>query len=271
MREPAAPTAAVNTEVPPDTVVAVLNGRNFTAEDVRHLVAAMPPQAQAAYKADPKQVLRDHAYYLELVDYAQKNGIEKKSPYRDTLEFYRLFVLSNAALNEKLQTIQVSPEDQKKYYEEHQPEFREAHVRMIYFPFTDAKSDTEAKQKAEAVSKQAKGGEDFVKLAKQNSENPDAAGADFTVRMSSTQPPEQMKRLLLSATAGTVTDPLRHENGYYVFRVESADVLPYEKVRDEIYKNIQNAQFRDWQDKLRSQSSVKIQNEAFFSSSGSAK
>ena len=37
-----------------------------------------------------------------------------------------------------------------------------------------------------------------------------------------------------------MSEPLRHQNGYYVIRVESAGVLPYDKVKDEIYKELKD-------------------------------
>ncbi|MBC8164872.1 MAG: peptidylprolyl isomerase, partial [Bryobacteraceae bacterium] len=252
-----------STEIPADAVVAVLNGRKYTADEIRRLVAGTPPQAQAVFARDPKAFLRDHASLLMLVSYAEQNSLEKTSPYRETLEFYRLYVLSNAAINHKRTSIEVSPEEQKAWFVAHEADFREARVRMIYLPFSDLKSEGEAKTKADGIVKRARAGEDFVKLAKQNSEDSTAAGGDFTVRPTSSQPPAQMKTILLSAKGGTITDPLRHDNGYYVFRVENVEVLPYDKVRDDIYKEIQNVRFREWQQKTQAQSSVKVENEAF--------
>jgi len=263
---PAAQVTMPGADVPDNTVVAVLNGRKFTAEQVRGLVAGTPPQARALYARDPKQFLRDHAYYLMLVDYAEKNGFDKMSPYADALAFYKLFVLSNAALNERVKQIGVKPEEQRAFYEGHQEQFREAHVRMVYIPFTGDGAESAAKEKAEGIVKRTRAGEDFVKLAKEFSDNSDSAGADFAVRPNSSQPPEHMKKVVLSATPGTVTDPLRHENGYYVFRIESTGVLSFDQVRNDIYKEIQNTRFSEWQQQLRSQVSVKFENEAFFQS-----
>jgi parvulin-like peptidyl-prolyl isomerase len=77
-----------------------------------------------------------------------------------------------------------------------------------------------------------------------------------------------MKQVLFSLKVGDITDALRHDNGYYVFRVEASDVLPYEKVRDEIYKSVQAQRFQQWQDELRAGTSVQFENEAFFQNIG---
>jgi hypothetical protein len=75
-----------------------------------------------------------------------------------------------------------------------------------------------------------------------------------------------MRKVILNLPVKSITDPLRHDNGYYVFLVESASVIPYEQVRDDIYKEIQNARFQESQEKTRSQVTVQFENEAFFQS-----
>jgi len=259
---------AVAQEVPDETVVATLNGQKFTAGQIKAMVRAAPKAVQTYFQQNPKQFLTEHAYYLELLKYADANGLDKKSPYREALEFQRMFILTNAALNAKLTSIEIRPEEQQTYYESNKQQFRELRVRMIYFPFTDPANEESAKGKAAAVAKRAAAGEDFVKLAKENSEDATGAGADFAVRTSSSQPPAHIKEVLFNHKPGDITEPLRHDNGYYVFRVESADVLPYEKVRDEIYKALKEARFQQWQNETRKRATVQFENEAFFQSIG---
>jgi parvulin-like peptidyl-prolyl isomerase len=261
--------AASGQEINPDTVVAVLNGRSYTAEEIRRIVDASPvPQAKLLFQRNPTDFLKAQAVLLAYTDIAVKEGLDKRSPARDQLEFYRLYVLSNAALNNQRGQISVSAEDQQAYYKAHPDEFRELRVRMIYFPFSDALSEAAAKAKAEDIARQARSGGDFVKLAKVSSGDDSAgAGAEFAVRSDSQQPPKHMKDILLKSSAGTITDPLRHENGYYVFRVESAQSLPYDKVKDEIFSKIQDARFREWQTEVQSKVTVQIKNEAFFKNS----
>ena len=251
-----------------ETVVVTLNGRKFTADQVRALVAGSPQQVQTYFKQNPRQFLREHAYYLVLMEYAEKNGLDKISPYKEALEFQRMFILTNAALNHRISSINVTAEEQKAYYAANEVQYKEARVRMIYVPFSDPSSEETAKAKGAAIAKRARDGEDFVKIAKETSEDTTGAGGEFTVRSSSSQPPEQMRKVLLNLKAGDTSDPLRHDNGYYVFRVESSDVLSFDKVRDEIYKQIQNARFSEWQQQGRSQTSVQFDNEAFFQSIG---
>ncbi|MBC7928323.1 MAG: peptidyl-prolyl cis-trans isomerase, partial [Bryobacteraceae bacterium] len=189
------------------------------------------------------------------------------SPYKEILEFYRLFVLSNAALNHQRAQFSIPPEQQLAYYNSHSEDYREARVRMIYVPFEDEKSEALAKSKAADFAKQARSGVDFVKLAKSNEkESTVATGEEFVVKPDSNQPPEQMRKVLLASKAGTITDPLRHDNGYYVFRIESVAVQPYASVKDEIFRKLGDDHAREWQNKIQGQITVQIENEAFFQS-----
>ena len=261
--------SAQSTEVPPDTVVAVINGKNYTAEEIRNIVAASPvPQAKAMFQRNPTDFLKAQGVLQAYAEIATKAGLEKQSPTKEQLEFYRMYVLSNAALSWERTQIAVSAEEQQAWYKNHPDEFREARVRMIYFPFSDGLSEAAAKSKAESVVKEARSGADFVKLAKANAGEDSAnAGAEFPVRPDSQQPPPEMKKVLMASTAGTVTDPMRHTNGYYIFRVESVEQLPYDKVKDEVYKKLFDARFRAWQSEVQSKATVQIKNDAFFKNS----
>jgi parvulin-like peptidyl-prolyl isomerase len=88
----------------------------------------------------------------------------------------------------------------------------------------------------------------------------------FAIRSTTQQIPEAMRNAILMLKAGQVSEPLRHQNGYYVFRAESAGVLPFEKVKDEIYVELKEVGFAQWKDKTKAESSVQFTNEAFFRS-----
>lgn len=255
--------------IKPETVVASINGKDFTAEQIGKLLEAAPfPKARTMFERSPKEFLNAIAVLMLFSDLAEKEGLDKQSPYKEVIEFYREQVLAQAMLNTQKNAYVPTPQETKKYYDEHSADFREAKVRMIYFPFSDEKTEAAAKQKATAVAGQARLGADFVTLAKANSGDPTGAGAEFAVKPDSAQPPAHMKTVILQSKAGTVTEPLRHDNGYYLFRIESVETLPYEKVKDPIYLKLQDERFRAWHRQTEQKINVQIKNEAFFQSSG---
>jgi peptidyl-prolyl cis-trans isomerase C len=254
--------------LPPDTIVATVNGKKMTADQVRKMVAGIPAQAQEAFTKDPKQFMQEYAWYINLQAAAEKLGLAEQSPYREILAFNRMLTLVQAEWNHEYSQILVMPDEQKKFYDEHPERFRETQAKMIYIPFTSGSSEDEAKAKAQQAVQQARGGVDFVKLVKEFSQDKASAGQNgdigMPIRTTTTQIPETMRNAVLALKSGQVSDPVRHENGYYIFRAESAGVLPYEKVKDEIFKELKDVGFNRWKEKTKAQSSVQFDNEAFF-------
>ena len=254
----------------PDSVVAVVNGRKMTADEVKKMVAGLPAQVQQASTNDPQQFMKEYAWYVVLQATAEKDGLQNQSPYKEILAFNRMLALVQAEWNDAYLKVEVTPEQQQKFYDEHKDRYRETKAKLIYIPFGANGVEGEAKEKAQKVAQQARGGVDFVKLVKEHSQDQSSAAQDgdmgMSIRSTTTQVPEAMRNAILALKPGQISEPLRHENGYYVFRAESSGVLPYEKVKDEIYKELKDAGFNQWKETTKAQSTVQFENEAFFQS-----
>jgi peptidyl-prolyl cis-trans isomerase C len=265
-------------EVKPDAVVAVVNGVKVTAEDVKNMVANIPPQMQQAFATNPQQFMREYAWYMRIEALAEKAGLDKRSPYKERLEFQKMLTLVQAMYDQALTDVTVTRDTELEYYRENEQKYKETQAKLIYIPFSAADAtpaggkkvltEVEARAKAESIAKQARAGADFIKLVKENSEDPGSVSQNgdigVGIRSTTTHVPEPMRNAILALTQGQISDPIRHENGYYVFRAESVGVLPYEKVREEIYKELKQTGFRKWQQKTQSESAIQLANEEFF-------
>jgi peptidyl-prolyl cis-trans isomerase C len=265
--------------LPPDTVLATIEGRKLTYAEFQKYMAALPPQMQQSAMKDRKGFVEQFALMQKLSQLAEKSELDQKSPYRESLEFNRMYVLMNAELNDAMNKIIVSGDEQQKQYDEHKDKYSQARVKVIYIPFSssaaaqaDSKgkkllSEPEAKARAEQALADARGGADFVKLVKQYSEDATSAAkdGDFGTIHRSDNVPEPIKTAVFGAKPGQVTDPIRQPNGYYLFRVEDVSVRPYSEVRDEIYNEIRQARYKEWLDSMRGGVKVTLENEAFFS------
>jgi parvulin-like peptidyl-prolyl isomerase len=176
-------------------------------------------------------------------------------------------LLVQAEMNDAHNAIRVMPEEQRAHYEKNVEKYREVQAKLIYIPFNGA-DETEARQIAQKVVQQARGGVDFVKLVKEYSKDPGSMAQNgdigFPVRSTTAQVPENMRTAILALKQGQVSEPLRHQNGYYVFRAESVGVLPYDKVANDIYIELKDAGFNKYKDKTKAESTVQFANEAFF-------
>jgi len=265
--------------VPPDTVVAVVNGKKLTAGDVERILAGASPQVRQNFEHNRKEFLNQYALMQRLVEVAEKNGLSQKSPYKEQLEWARMQVLMQAQINDHSSHIVVQAEEQQKYYEANRDRYTQARVKVIYIPFTPAPvaqndpkarkvlMEAEAKAKAESLLKQIRAGADFVKLVKEHSEDATSAAknGDFGTIRGTDNIPGEIKKAIFSLKPGEVSEPLRQPNGYYLFRVEEIGARPYEEVKDEIHREIRDERFREWFESVRKSLEVKFENEAYFS------
>ena len=151
-------------------------------------------------------------------------------------------------------------------------------MQVIYISYTNSTAgvagangkkvltEAEAKAKADALLKRIKAGADFVKLVKENSEDPVSVvkDGDFGTIKKSEAIPDEVKSAVFSLSKGQVSNPVKQPNGFYLFRVEDAQTTPFEKVRDDIYSEIQNSRFREWFETQRASVKVTFEDEKYF-------
>src|SRR5579862_6574432 len=174
--------------VAPDTVVVEVDGKKITAAEVDKIIAGFPPANQQALRARP-ELLGQVFMMQRLAADAEKAGIDKQSPYKEQLEFTRLQLLSTAQLNTVNNSMKVSEDEEKKYYQENPDKFKEVKVRAIFVAFSSSPgsstvngkklpAETEAKAQIEELAKKVQAGADFGKLAREVSDDPASAAKD---------------------------------------------------------------------------------------------
>lgn len=261
--------------MPPDRVVATIDGDKVTAGDLQAILRTMPPQTQQIALQNRRQFLEQYGVMKRLSAEAEKAKLDQQSPWKESLKNMRMQLLLQAEINQKMAEIQVTEEEQRKHYEANKDRFVQAKVKAIYIPFSSEPvsqadeqgnkvlTEDEAKAKAESLLKQIKGGADFVKLAKEHSGDPVSAAkdGDFGTIRKSDQIPEAVKTAVFEAKAGDVVGPVRQPSGFYLFRIEESGAQTFEQVRNNVANEIRNSRFQEWLNSV--QKSVEIKEEAF--------
>ena len=132
-----APQAAPVTPPPPvspDTVVAEVDGKKITAAEMDKLINGFPPNNQQAMRSRP-QLLSQVFMMQRLAQDAEKDGLDKQSPYKEQFEAYRLQLLATAELTKINNNLPISLEDQQKYYKDNPEKFKEVKVKVISVKF----------------------------------------------------------------------------------------------------------------------------------------
>lgn len=241
---------------------------------------------------------------IAMSDAAEKKGLDKTPAFKETMKFYRMQVLTQT-LQRSIQeeAAKVPAEEIAKYYKEHADTFEQFNLDRVFVPRTrqepieakekedddkgeklseEAQKAKQAEQKAkteegeQAMTKladslraRAAAGEDFVKLQKEAFE---AAGMKIespTVNLAS------VRRAGLPAAhasvfdlkAGEVSQVIGDSGGHYIYKVNSKDELPLDKVESEIKNTLVNQRTRDMMEKVNGSYKPDL-NEAYFGPAG---
>jgi peptidyl-prolyl cis-trans isomerase C len=276
--QPPAPEAAPPpAPVTPDTVVAEIDGKKVTAKEADEIFATLPAQYQQSARLQPDRALKQIFMFRFMAEEAEKANLDKQSPWKDTIEYQRLTVLYQAEVNHVKNTATISPEDQEKEYKDNPDRFKQAKVKVIHLTFSatpdkpgpDGKkmmSEAEAKTKLEDLKKEAGGGADFGKLARENSDDKASAAkdGDFGTISHNSPYPEAVKTAIFALKPGEVSEPLKIANGFYLVRVESVIVPPLNDVRAQLIEEMKQARFNEWMKNLETRFTVKVDNATYF-------
>lgn len=143
-------------------------------------------------------------------------------------------------------------EELRKYYDENEETYtqpEQLEVRHILFFIDDGTkgmptqhTEAEAKQLADDVIAQLKGGKDFAELAKEKSEDTGTKeeGGLYTATESGTVPEFYAAASALAAGAYT-TEPVKTDYGYHVIKLEKvipSSLQPFEEVKENLAQQL---------------------------------
>jgi len=266
--------------VSPDTVVAEVNGKKYTADEVDKLMALLPAQYQQAARTQPQarsQMLSQIILMQRLAADAEKAGLDQKPPFKEQLEMQRIQALSTAELSDVNNTMKTTEAEQQKFYNDNPDKFKEVKVRVIYIAFnpTPGKAaaggkklpaEAEAQSKIEDLGKQLKEGADFGKLARENSDDSASAAkdGDFGVLKMDSSYPQPIKTAVFALKQGEVSAPIKQPNGFYLIRAEEISQRSFNDSVVQLMQAVKQAKYQDWLKAMQAQYSVKIENPDYF-------
>ena len=235
-----APAAPDEKPLPPDTLLATVNGQKITQLDVN--------MAAEDIGANLPQQLKGKARNTYLLDYlidgtlvaqkAKADKLDQTPDFTQKMTYAEDKVLMEAMLTSIAQG-STSDAQMHKIYDDakaQQKPQEELHARHI---LVASEAD------AQAVEKRLKGGEDFAKIAKEVSKDPSAEGGElpwFTK--------EQMVPAFSDAAfklqKGQFSDPVKTQFGWHVIKLEDRRQKPFpafDQVKDQIQRfAVQKAQ-----------------------------
>jgi peptidyl-prolyl cis-trans isomerase C len=272
----AAPTAGTAPEVQiPDTaVIAKIDGRPLTMGELKTYTSFLPPDGQRVIMVNPEMVLRQMVLMHKLSELAVEQKMDQASPVREQLEFNRDVVLSAAGAQYLLNSPTVDPIETLNFYNAHKEDFKQVKVKAIYISFSltpapkggpKVLSEEEAKAKATRLLAAIRGGADFVKLVRENSDDATskARDGDFATVTPAENIPDAMRAAVFQLKPGETSEPVRQPSGFYLLRAEQVSYLPLSQVRDQIFAQIKENKGKALLDKMSRETQIEFPNPAF--------
>lgn len=251
--------------LPADQVLAHIGKEAITAGKLRDLLTGAPETALRSAQADPAEFLTWTELMRLLSATAQKDGIDKQSPYSDRLSWTRNQVLMMAQIEHKQRESVPGDAEAKTWYEENALQFGTAKVKLIYVAADEGKEEA-AKAKVDGILKQLAAGADFSALARKNSDDQTSAakGGEFQDVGPESRLPVEVRKAIFQTKPGKWTTPVQQPGGYYIFQVTSIALKPFAEMRDAVMAKIKEERSAKWIDEQRKGVEAKILNEEVF-------
>lgn len=231
----------------PKRVVATIDGKQITAEQAVNLLKIVPPDQKRAVPS--LQTLVEKVYMIQqFADQAAKLNLDQQEPWKDQIQFNRENILAQAYIERLTKGGGASTDEAKRYYDAHPDEFDQAKVSGIFVSFSPpgtpassangaSKTEDQARQKADDLEKKIKAGSDFAALARTDSDNQQLAarGGDLgTLTRESPNVPPDVKSAIFKLQPGQVSEPIRVQAGFYIFKMDSRAKQPFDQARGNI-------------------------------------
>lgn len=259
----------------PDKPVATIAGKALTAKQAADLLKPLRPEDRKRFENNLAGLVQQIYTQTQLADQATGMKLDTQSPWKEQLDIARANILTQAYLAKMSET--GGTQDPKAYYDAHVADFDQLKLSGILVAFnppgtpaasaTIQRTEPQALEKANELEKKIKAGGDFSALARTDSDNQSSSvrGGDLgTFVMGNQQVPADVKRAVANMQTGQVSEPVRVQNGFYIFKVDNRTKLPYEQVQGEIAQQLKNEKAQEILKRELDKYKVDVQDPDFF-------
>lgn len=160
-------------------------------------------------------------------------------------EMYRSEMLISKYIEE---TVEVSEEEAKSYYEERKDIYDRVRARHILL---------ETEEEAKDVIKSLNEGADFVELAKEKSIGPTGPNGGDLGYFSKGRMLPAFEEVAFNLEVGKISEPVKSDYGYHVIKVEDKK-MTFEANKEDVMKDMKSSKFGEELKELRDAAEVEI-------------
>jgi len=242
-------------------ILAIVNGRNITENDVKANISRFPREKQSQFYTEEgrKQLLEQMISFELIYIDALENGVEEDEQYLAQLELAKKELLTQTSINNLLLKVSVSESEVEDYYNENKD--------MFVAPKTVSAKHilVDSKEKADNIRVEIESGKSFEAAAKEYSSCPSKAEGGNLGSFSKGQMVPEFEEVAFNLEIGIVSEPVETQFGFHLIKVEDKEEgnsKSFDEVKERISNNIlqerQNFKFISTTDNLKEKYKVEI-------------
>ena len=252
-------------------------------------LASNPRASQQAQGAQREEMKKQVGDFKVIAERARREGLERDDLTRLQLLFTRSQTLAGAYLGDLQKNADklVSDTDVEQYFKEHPSDFDEVRVRHILIstqpkpeaeeendkdnkdskdkktPEPKALTKEEARKKSEALLARARKGEDFAKLASENSDDPGSKdkGGEYDFFGHGKMVPE-FEKAAFALKPGEISDLVETQFGFHIIKLEerrsAASPETDQKVKQQIVEKLKQDKIEERINQITRDSTVVV-------------
>ncbi len=231
-----------------DDVLARVGDRVITKADLERIISYYPVAQQKKIAGNPvmkREVLERYIQGIVVSRIALSKGFDKSQNIKERLELMTNDFLANQYIQQDvIGKIEITEAEAREYHNKYKEEFitpEMVKVRHILIRSGKNKSANEkkaARDKAEAILKRIKGGEDFSKLAMEHSEDPRSKprGGELDFFHRGMMVPE-FEKVAFNLKPGQISELVETQFGYHIIKLDErkdARHLSFDETREKV-------------------------------------
>ncbi|GAB4113755.1 MAG: peptidylprolyl isomerase [Candidatus Caldatribacteriota bacterium] len=250
------------TELPPETVIATFGEQAITLGEFNELWSQILEEYGPGL--DKYSVLNQLILEKLLITEAKNSGLEGDEKVQKQIKEITEQILVQALIQKEiLEKVEVSEEEITQYYEDNKENYIVKEQVHLYNILIDQE------EKAKEIMERLKKGEDFEKIAQENSLSPSASkGGDMGYVLKGNLLPE-IDEVIFALEINEVSEIVKTEAGFHILKITDKKperLKDLEEVREEIFQSLlytkQNEAFEKLTEELKSKANIVINEEA---------
>jgi peptidyl-prolyl cis-trans isomerase C len=267
----------------PNRVVATIEGKPLTAKQAVDLLKPLSPEDRKRFESNLPALVQQAYMREQLAQEGAKLSLDQQSPWKEQIENARTGILAQAYLN-RMTTGGggTATADPKQFYDTHPEDFDQVKLSGIFVSFAppgtpaskapNARSEEQARDKANDLEKKLKTGAEFSAIARTDSEHHSSTqgGSLGTYALGDAQIPADLKAAILKLQPGQVSDPVRVPGALLIVKLDSRNKLSFDQAKPSIEQKMQTEKSQAILKQEFEKYKVQVQDPDFFNSTSNA-